>query len=173
MNAEVSGTGPGWIVREAGPGDLDALARFSARMARESEGRELDRDAIRASLAALLEDTDVGSMFIAERDDGEPIGCTMLNGREWSEWRNGLFFWVTGMYVLPEYRRYGVRFDLHRHAVDWARTQPHALGLRACVHRDNDLQTVLGIETAKRHNRPEFGLEPMHETPYVVIEVEF
>ena len=39
-------------VRAAGPDDLDALVRFSAAMAFETEGRRLDQDRLRKGIAA-------------------------------------------------------------------------------------------------------------------------
>ena len=175
MNAKKSGSdsmAAAWIVRDATRGDLDTLARFSTRMAEESEGRIYDKDDIRASFAIVMDDPSLGQMFIAE-EGNKPVGCCMLNGREWSEWRNGLFYWMTGMYILPGYRRKGVRFDLYRHAVVWARAQPMVLGFRACVHKRNKLETVLGTSTVEIHNREEFHVKPMSQTPYVVIEVLF
>jgi len=160
------------IVRDATRDDLDTLARFSALMAQESEGKNYDEADIRASFSILMDDPSLGQMFIAEKSD-KPVGCCMLNGREWSEWSNGLFYWMTGMYVIPEYRRDGVRFDLYRHAVEWARAQPMVLGFRACVHKRNDLEAVLGNQTGRLHNREEYKLKPMSQTDYVVIEVLF
>ena len=111
-------------------------------------------------------------MFIAETDSG-PIGSCLLNGREFTEWRNGILYLFTGMYVLPEYRRRGVRFDLYRFAYDWARSQPGVLGLRAYIHKNTNLETMLGDHTGEHHNRPEFDLKPMYSTNYRVIEILF
>lgn len=158
------------IVRKANSNDLDLLGLFSSYMARETEGREIDPSRIAASLKRVIEDPSLGQMFIAECD-GEPVGSYQVNGREWTEWRNGLFYWITGLYVVPEFRCKGVMFDLYRAAVEWVRDQPDGLGLRAYVHHDNDLDLLLGDSTVEQNNREVFRISPMSATPYVVIEV--
>jgi GNAT superfamily N-acetyltransferase len=161
-----------WNVRIAGPGDLDILAHFSALTALETEGVTLDEGNIRAGLATVMDTPDMGCMFIAE-DEHQSLGSCLLNGKEFTEWRNGTFYWVTGMYVIPEFRRKGVRFDLYRYSYDWARSQPGVLGLRAYIHKNTNLETMLGDAAGEVHNRPEYQLKPMVSTPYRIIEILF
>jgi predicted GNAT family acetyltransferase len=40
-------------------------------------------------------------------EDREVIGQVMVTS-EWSDWRNGEFWWVQSVYVRPEHRRKGV-----------------------------------------------------------------
>lgn len=159
-------------VRMAGLDDLDQLARFSALTAEETEGTKYDPEPIKLALKKAMEDSSFGCMLIAENDEGA-IGSCLLCGREFSEWRNGVFLLITGMYVLPEYRREGVRAFLYKYAHDWAREQPDVLGLRAYIHEDNDLDGIRGKGVEKVHNQPEFGISVPYVTPYNVIEVLF
>lgn len=157
-------------VRKASAEDLDVLGYFSSCTARETEGRELDPARIAKSLKRVIDDPSLGQMFIAEFE-GRPVGSYQVNGREWTEWRDGIFYWITGLYVVPEFRRRGVMFDLYRAAVEWVREQPDGLGLRAYIHRDNNLEMLLGEGTAERNNQEELQLKAFDMTPYVVIEV--
>jgi GNAT superfamily N-acetyltransferase len=161
-----------WKVRMAGANDLDDLARFSALTALESEGNTLDRAQVRSALANVIDAPPIGAMFIA-RTDQEAIGSLLLNGREFSEWRGGHFYIITGVYVLQEFRRRGVRFDLFRTAWEWAREQPGALGFRANIHEKTNLENMMGSATRAHHNRPGLGVKAMELTPYRVIEVKF
>lgn len=43
------------VVRQAGYADVDPLVEFSAAMARETEGRSLDRDRLRHGTLAVLD----------------------------------------------------------------------------------------------------------------------
>ncbi|MDX1461092.1 MAG: GNAT family N-acetyltransferase [Xanthomonadales bacterium] len=169
MSGNEAGSAP-CQVRPATYDDLELMGLFSSKMARETEGRDIDPAHVAASLKHVLDDPSLGQMFIAEMD-GRVIGSYLVNGREWSEWRNGIYYWITGLYVVPEYRRHGVMFELYRAAVNWVREQPHGLGLRAYVHRDNNLESLLGDGTGEKNNRDEYRLTPMRATPYVVIEV--
>ena len=41
----------------------------------------------------VLADIDYGFFILAEREDGSPAGF-MFFSYEWSDWRNGMFFWL-------------------------------------------------------------------------------
>ena len=161
-----------WVVRLANSEDMDTLGRFSALTALETEGIELNPAHISASLQFARENHGMDGMFIAEVD-GHPVGSCILNGMEWTEWRNGIFYWITGLYVVPEHRRTGVRFGLYHKAYDWARSKPGALGLRSYVHKNTNIDAVIGDGTAEFHGREEFGLKHPHQTDYRIIEVVF
>ncbi len=146
-----------WQVRCATVDDLDALAGFSAGIAEETEGRILSVPRTKAALETVIRDASRGQMFVA-CDGPERIGCFMVNGREWSEWRNGFILWLTGTYVRPDYRRRGVRRALYQFARSWAMAQPSVVGFRAYVQPTN--QAILKAETSSG----------MRETGYRVIE---
>jgi ribosomal protein S18 acetylase RimI-like enzyme len=105
-------------------------------MARETEGRELARPTLDAGVRRLLEREDRGFYWIAEYG-GEAAGCLMIT-REWSDWRNGEFWWIQSVYVRPEMRRRGVYRTLHEHVVRQAASNPDVCGLRLYVERDNE-----------------------------------
>jgi len=65
-----------------------------------------------------------------------PVGTLMLTD-EWSDWRNGWWWWIQSVYVAPDHRRRGVYAALHRHVEALARATPGVVGLRLYVERDN------------------------------------
>jgi GNAT superfamily N-acetyltransferase len=69
---------------------------------------------------------------------------------EFSDWRNGWFWWIQGVYVRPESRRQGVFRKLYEHVAEAAQRDPDVIGLRLYVERDNERahQTYLGFGMA-------------------------
>jgi ribosomal protein S18 acetylase RimI-like enzyme len=55
---------------------------------------------------------------------------------EWSDWRDGDFWWIQSVYVAPEARRRGVFRALYRHVEAKAR-EARACGLRLYVEGAN------------------------------------
>ena len=73
-------------VRQAHAGDLDAIVRFNAAMALETEGKSLDVDTLQAGVLKLLSDDSLGFYLLAE-SGGRAAGQLMITD-EWSDWRN-------------------------------------------------------------------------------------
>ena len=100
-------------IRAATAADLDVLAEFALAMARETEDVALDEATLRAGVAGLLADPARGRSFVLEVD-GEAMASLMLT-TEWSEWRNGCFWWIQSVYVRPSQRGRGHYRRLHEH----------------------------------------------------------
>ncbi len=122
-------------VRPAHVEDLETLARFQQAMARETEDRTLDEGRLRPGLSALLRDPARGRYLLAERA-GDPLGCLMLT-TEWSEWRNGWFWWIQSVYTRPEARGLGIFRALYDQVLAEARGRPDVCGLRLYVEKEN------------------------------------
>ena len=122
-------------VRPAVGTDLNTLVDFNAAMARETEDKVLDRDRLRTGVAAVLQGKDRGFYLVAE-SDGRVVGQLLVT-TEWSDWRNGYFWWIQSVYVHQDYRGRGVYRTLHRHVETEARRQSDVCGLRLYVVRDN------------------------------------
>ena len=131
-------------IREAVPADAALAAQWNAAMALETEHKALDRDRLEAGVAAGIATPAAARYFIAMDDAavagretlGIPVGMLMLT-REWSDWRNGEWWWIQSVYVPPEHRRRGVYAALHRHVETLARATPGVVGLRLYVERGN------------------------------------
>ena len=122
-------------IRRAGPADAGVIAAFNHSLARESEGKELDPAVLAAGVAAALDDPARALYFLAE-EGGAAVGQLMIT-TEWSDWRNGWFWWVQSVYVRPEARRQGVFRALFEHVEQLARQDTGAIGLRLYVENGN------------------------------------
>ena len=89
-------------IRAATAADLDVLTEFALAMAHETEDLALDAATLRAGVAGLLADPARGRNLVLEVD-GEVVASLMLT-TEWSEWRNGFFWWIQSVYVRPSQR---------------------------------------------------------------------
>jgi GNAT superfamily N-acetyltransferase len=124
-------------VRPSTPADAAVIVEFNRLLAEESEGKTLDRSLLAAGVTAGLADPRKALYFVAE-DGGRVLGQVMVTF-EWSDWRNGWFWWVQSVYVRPEARRRGVFRALFEHVADAARRDPHVIGLRLYVEEENRL----------------------------------
>jgi ribosomal protein S18 acetylase RimI-like enzyme len=122
-------------VRAARPTDLDTIASFNVAMALEAEHKHLDPSTVRSGVAAALGDDAKGRYFIAEQD-GVILGQLMIT-YEWSDWRNGTFWWIQSVYVRPEARRRGVFRALFSQLEERARDEPGVCGIRLYVEDEN------------------------------------
>ena len=131
-------------IRPAMPADTHLLAQWASAMALETEHKQLDSDTLRAGIATGIDEVAKARYFVAMEDSalaghetvGMPVGTLMLTS-EWSDWRNGDWWWIQSVYVAPEHRRRGVYAALYRHVEALARATPGVVGLRLYVERDN------------------------------------
>jgi ribosomal protein S18 acetylase RimI-like enzyme len=122
------------VIREADLDDTQRIVLFNQAMARETEGRELDRKTLTKGVESLLKNPSRGRYFVAVKDE-EVVGQVMVT-TEWSDWRNGSVWWLQSVYVSKRHRREGIYRALHEHARETARSEK-AIGIRLYVERDN------------------------------------
>lgn len=146
-------------MRRATVADAEFLVRGNATMALETEGLSLDLDRLRDGVHALLEEPSRGLYFVAEAG-GRRAGQLMIT-YEWSDWRNGVFWWIQSVFVEPEFRKRGVFTALYRHVEAEARAGQGVCGLRLYVEKDN------------RSAQDVYGRLGMHATPYLMFEDDF
>lgn len=146
-------------VREASPADHEFLARGNEAMALETEHKRLDPAKIRRGVAAVFANPAHGRYFVAEDAAGQAVGQLMIT-YEWSDWRDGQFWWIQSVYVLPQARRSGVFRALYDHVDALARGTEGVIGLRLYVEADN---------VAARRTYERCG---MHDGGYRVMEVD-
>jgi len=126
---------PAVHVRPAAAGDLDTVIAFNRAMAAETEQKTLDRATLAEGVRQALADPNRSLYFVAEVD-GAVVGQTMVTV-EWSDWRNGFFWWIQSVYVDPAFRGRGVFRSLHTYIRNEAGRRSDVCGLRLYVHRDN------------------------------------
>ena len=138
------------VVRPATPTDTPIIAEFNCLLAKESEDKHLNPDTVVAGVTALFESTERGQYYVAEID-GKIIGQLLIT-YEWSDWRNGMFWWIQSVYVVAEHRRTGVFSSLYKEVSDIARHEPAVCGIRLYVEAENkrarDTYTALGMSHA-------------------------
>jgi ribosomal protein S18 acetylase RimI-like enzyme len=122
-------------IRPATSEDSDMVVDFNRRLAEESEGKKLDGALLKAGVAQALTDPHKALYFLAE-DAERVIGQIMIT-TEWSDWRNGWFWWIQSVYVRPEARRRGIFRALFEHVAQAARQDSSVIGLRLYVDEDN------------------------------------
>lgn len=122
-------------VRLATPADAEFLVRGNAAMALETEHLSLDLDRLRDGVHGLFEQPGRGVYYIAEVN-GRRAGQMMIT-YEWSDWRNGTFWWIQSVWVEPEFRGQGVFKALYGHVKNLAEASPGVCGLRLYVEKDN------------------------------------
>lgn len=145
-------------IRDAVPDDRSTITTWNLALADETEEKGLDAAILDEGVQRVLDDPSLGRYFIAEID-GRAVGQLMLT-YEWSDWRNGLFWWIQSVYVTPDARKSGVFTALYRHVESLARAEPAVCGLRLYVHDSN----TRAVEVYRRLG--------MHDGHYRVMEVE-
>jgi ribosomal protein S18 acetylase RimI-like enzyme len=122
-------------IRRATRKDARTLAEFNSAMALETERKVLMPEVIGAGVRALLAQPRAGFYVIAEAQ-GTVAGALMIT-TEWSDWRNGSFWWIQSVYVRPRFRRQGVYRRLYAHVRAMARKARAVCGFRLYVERSN------------------------------------
>lgn len=122
-------------LRDGTPSDAPTLVEFNARMALETEGKVLDRSILTRGVERLLRDPGLGRYFVVE-DAGDIVGQLMIT-TEWSDWRDGHFWWIQSVFVREDARGRGVYARLHEHVVAQARRAGNVVGVRLYVEPHN------------------------------------
>jgi ribosomal protein S18 acetylase RimI-like enzyme len=132
-------------IRPATRDDADTIVEFNRAMALETENRQLDLPTLRQGIRAFLENSGYGSYIMAELPEDKsrkPVGQLMIT-YEWSDWRNGVFWWIQSVYVAPERRGRGVFRAMYDNISAKAKSDPKVCGIRLYVERENrSAQTV-------------------------------
>lgn len=121
-------------IRPATVADIPALCAWNAAMARETEGLALDPAVLEHGVRGVFEQPQRGFYLVAERD-GAALGGLLVTF-EWSDWRNGDYWWIQSVYVVPAARRDGVFRALYAEVERRARAA-RAASLRLYVETEN------------------------------------
>ncbi len=146
-------------IRLAESGDKATIVAANLALARETEDKTLDEAAVSGGVDALLTDASLGRYYLAERD-GRIVGQLGLTW-EWSDWRNGLFWWIQSVYVAREARGSGIFRALYEFVAGAARDERNVAGLRLYVDKNNE-------RAANVYRR--LGMRVTH---YDMLEVDF
>lgn len=133
--------------RDATIRDVRTIVEFQIAMARETEDIELNRHVVSRGVEAVFEDRALGRYFVAQ-SDGEVIASLLIT-YEWSDWRNGVVWWIQSVYVRSDFRRRGVYAALYEHVKKLVDAYEMVKGIRLYVDRRNtaaqEVYTRLGM----------------------------
>ena len=146
-------------VREAVEGDVATIAAFNSAMAVETEGKELEPAVVLEGVSAIVRRWELGFYLVAEV--GGTIAGQLMITTEWSDWRNGFFWWVQSVYVKPEFRRVGVYSRLYERVREMALAAGDVKGIRLYVAKEN-------VPAQRVYERLGMG-----DSGYLLYEVEF
>ncbi len=94
------------------PADAPTLARFNGEAAWSTEQRKLDESAALDGVMGLFARPQLGFWLVATAHE-EIIGMTMVT-YEWSDWRNGVVWWLQSVYTREDWRNRGIFRRIYR-----------------------------------------------------------
>ena len=122
-------------IRPATLRDVPFLVESNAALASETEDKTLDRAVLEKGVASVFADARRGFYLIAERAETS-VGCLLVTF-EWSDWRNGDWWWIQSVYVVASARRRGVFRAAYAEVERRARATEGVVGLRLYVEQEN------------------------------------
>ena len=123
-------------IRLAAPSDTEALVEFNQSMALETEGKQLSSEILRAGVSAVFADEKKGFYVVVE--EGGAVAAGLMVTTEWSDWRNGWFWWIQSVYVRPEHRGGGLYGRMYEFVKARATEAGNVCGFRLYVEKENE-----------------------------------
>ena len=124
-----------FTIRQATAEDAESIAEFNRLMAFETEHKKLIPEVILTGVKTMIANPSHGFYLVAEKE-GEIAGSLMIT-TEWSDWRNGVVWWVQSVYVRNEYRRQGIYRGLYEEVKSLSSSDESVCGYRLYVEKDN------------------------------------
>ena len=116
--------------------DSGLLTAHNCAMALETENKTLDPEVAILGVEGLFERPQFGFYLVAEEDS--TAAATLMVTYEWSDWRNGLFWWIQSVYVKPHFRRQGLYRGMYEHLKSMATQQAEPVcGFRLYAETEN------------------------------------
>ena len=145
-------------VRFATIEDADTIARFNQAMALETESKVLAEEVINTGVRTLMDNPRDGFYVVAVVEG--VIAASLMVTSEWSDWRNGFFWWIQSVYVKKAFRRQGLYSAMYRFVKQEAGKRSDVCGFRLYVEREN----ISAQQT--------YEYLGMKRTPYILYEEE-
>lgn len=123
------------ISKYANKDDISTIVNFNSAMAMETESKQLDSVTVRKEVEAALKNRELGFYLIAE-SDGVPVGQLMVT-KEWSDWRNGEFWWIQSVYIHTDYCKNNIYRKLYSEVIKSAKESGKVCGIRLYVDKNN------------------------------------
>ena len=123
-------------IRLADRNDVEALVAFNQAMAMETERKSLDPYVLTSGVSAVFDDPAKG-FYVVTESDGAIVGGLLVTF-EWSDWRNGWFWWIQSVYVLPEFRGRAIYPAMYDFIKRSAAERGDVCGFRLYVEKENE-----------------------------------
>jgi GNAT superfamily N-acetyltransferase len=123
-------------IRSAAFADVPVIAEYNRRLALETEHTDLELGTLTAGVVAVIMDPERRGPYYLACDGNDIIGQLQVTF-EWSDWRNGWYWWIQSVYVRDDYRGQGVFRMLYEHVREKAKAASDVVGIRLYVERDN------------------------------------
>ena len=121
--------------------DIPTIVAFNISMASETEDKGLNPTTLQQGVSEVLRNPQKGFYLLAVLSE-TVVGQLMIT-YEWSDWRNGYFWWIQSVYVNQDHRKRGVYKALNEEVLNLARLNGGICGIRLYVDKDNtDAQQV-------------------------------
>ncbi|MBN8731123.1 MAG: GNAT family N-acetyltransferase [Acidobacteria bacterium] len=146
-------------IRTAVAAEAATIALFNTLMAQETEAIKLDESRVLAGVRTVFDRPERGWYLVA-LESGEVVGQLMVTF-EWSDWRNGVFWWIQSVYVKPEARGRGVYKALYAELMRRAREDGGVCGVRLYVEKHNQRAQEV------------YARQGMRRADYDLFEVDF
>lgn len=146
-------------ITQPGIEDINSLVNFNIKMAKETENKILNKKIVTKGVSEVLTDTTLGYYVIA-KNKNTILGSLMIT-YEWSDWRNGMFWWIQSVYVEKEYRQQGVYKKMYSYIKDKALKDNSCTGIRLYVEQENKIAQSV------------YKKLEMKETHYKLFEIDF
>ncbi len=122
-------------IRKAERTDIHVLVEMQQQLASETEHVYLPPDVATQGMTALFDDPSKGEYHVAIKGK-EIVGCFLIT-YEWSDWRNGMVWWLQSVYVQEVYRQSGAFKQMFQHVMSMIDADPGVIGLRLYVDKSN------------------------------------
>ncbi len=123
------------LYRWAEPHEALLITDFQVAMAMETEKMRLDAAICGAGVRAVFENPAYGRYLVCEVD-GVVAGSLLLQN-EWSDWRNGMVWWIHSLYIREEMRGLKLFSGMFAHVRALVEADPKIRGLRLYVDKTN------------------------------------
>jgi len=123
------------IIRKATKDERDIIVSNNCAMAQETEGITLELKIAEQGTDRILADPSTGFYLVIEQESNILGQCLITY--EWSDWRNGNYWWIQSVYILPAFRRTGLFSQLYHFIRSEAERSKEVVGLRLYVDENN------------------------------------
>ena len=125
------------LIRKAKHADIEKIVDFNIQMAKETEGKILDKNIVREGVKSVLSNKIKGFYLMTEDKATKLLVGQLMVTFEWSDWRNKYFWWIQSVYVDKKYRNKKVFSQLFRAISELALSKKSVCGLRLYTGKNN------------------------------------